>query len=404
MSKEKYYLTFGDSQYCTDWLGESKNKRKKGVGVKAVSFADFEALLSPRVGDKDGPAFVAGRMDQPQRHAHAVAEMSLLVLDLDKHVDLEWLRARVEALGYRSILYTTHSHGKTTTEVPAADWAKLCVADDPEAEVTGPLYMAHCGYPAEIYSAAKIVRSDDGKVVIRHPPISKARLILFLAEPYDARKPNAGAVWGFLARNVAHHIGIQHDTACTDFSRLYYLPRVPAERKDLFRSWMTDGEAIRLEDFPEAPLDAPTRPILKRKTSIGDSAVNAEGGRIIVTLSTDGGDIRLDLSRWAAKHGKYYRLSDALESVDMLRGNNGEKFFVYCPFHADHSHSDRENKTETFCVDGDGERSVKIYCSHSGCQERADGDSLQYLAAYISSGVIGIEELSSEKFYNKEEK
>ena len=140
-------------------------------------------------GAKEGRGWVAANIPDGPRTNERVISTSLLVFDIDNK-DSIFTQAELERVirdnGYKAILHSTYSH----------------TADHP-----------------------------------------RFRLILDISEPI---KP---ADHKFLLLHIAQNLGLRDfiDTACTDLSRYFYLPRCPVNRIDDYVFLSIDGDAVNVK-------------------------------------------------------------------------------------------------------------------------------------------------------------
>lgn len=171
---------------------------------------------------KDGAGWMPAAIDPGPRTADRVAYWSVLVMDVEAHTEklpdgtkrvigpmpppLEELATELELRGWDAALATSHSH-----EGPA------------ETGTQGPRY----------------------RVALRPSRPIKP----------DEIRP--------LALHVAALLGLSEcvDTSCMEPARLFYLPKVPAERLNLAQSAVIEGEALNVDALlTEArAMDAPVR-------------------------------------------------------------------------------------------------------------------------------------------------
>ena len=143
---------------------------------RSVTWADLcRRLTDHRVGAKAGPCFTPATFRSTNRLKSEADEIAVAVLDLDDGArSLPEIKSALETRGWAGIIYSTHSH------------------------------------------------TPD------HP---KFRVVISLARPWRAAdyptQDAANAAWRDRVEALAAALSLHHDPACTDTSRLYYLPRHP---------------------------------------------------------------------------------------------------------------------------------------------------------------------------------
>ena len=160
------------------------------VQAQSVSWMFLSDRLKRVVpGSKAGRGYVAAQLPDGRRTDDRVITTSLLVFDIDNKANTATQADLVKIItdsGYLAILHSTYSH---TQECP------------------------------------------------------RFRLLLAISEPIMRSQHKS------VLLHVAKNLGIYDfmDTACTDPSRYFYLPRCPKERVDDYVYWSTDGDPVNVE-------------------------------------------------------------------------------------------------------------------------------------------------------------
>jgi hypothetical protein len=185
------------------------------VQARPISWPSLSARLSRvKVGLKEGSGWVAANIPDGPRANDRVISTSLLVFDIDNKgsiVTEAELERAIRDSGYRATLHSTYNH----------------TPDNP-----------------------------------------RFRLVLDISEPIKPADHKS------LLLHVAQNLGIADfiDTACTDLSRYFYLPRCPIERIEDYVFLSVDGDAVNIEaclnriKFGRASL-AP-RPLVKKTSGV----------------------------------------------------------------------------------------------------------------------------------------
>ena len=180
-------------------------------------------LTDHRVGAKAGPCFTPATFRGTRRLKSEADEIAVAVLDLDDGArSLPEIRSALETKGWAGIVYSTHSH-----------------APD-------------------------------------HP---KFRLVIPLARPWRAAdyptQDAANAAWRDRVEALAAALGLAYDRACTDTSRLYYLPRHPEGAE--FETSVIDGTPCDVWSLPSvAP---PPKPANANPPQAPAPRADTEGNR-----------------------------------------------------------------------------------------------------------------------------
>ena len=183
--------------------------------ARPISWPSLSTRLSRvTVGCKEGPGWVAANIPDGPRANDRVISTSLLVFDIDNKgsiVTEAELEMAIRDSGYRATLHSTYNH----------------TPDNP-----------------------------------------RFRLVLDISEPIKPADHKS------LLLHVAQNLSITDfiDTACTDLSRYFYLPRCPPERIEDYVFWSIEGDPVNIEaclnriKFGRASL-AP-RPLVKKTSGV----------------------------------------------------------------------------------------------------------------------------------------
>lgn len=247
--------------------------QSKASPVSATHRVTIDTLAGwfklPTVGTKDGPAWVPADIEKGPRKAERVKSLSFLVLDVEADAD------------------------------PVKDENGDPVKDkhgDIVKRITGPLPPA----PAELLAELDL----HGWRALMHTSYSHAvgnpryRLALDLSRPLLPSELKG------LGLHVAATLGISDcfDSACLDAARLFYLPRCPADRVDLYVFGSSDGESLDVDSLLsdaqriEAARKAATNKRTAGRTGSVIQAFNA--AHDIATLLERHGYTRKGRRRW----------------------------------------------------------------------------------------------------------
>ena len=248
----------------------------------------FCERLSKVVGGvKEGRGWVAANIPDGPRTNARVISTSLIVFDIDNKgsvVTQAELERAIRAKGYRAILHSTYN-------------------DTP-------------GNP-------------------------RFRLILDISEPIKPADHKS------LLLHIAQNLGITDfiDTACTDLSRYFYLPRCPIQRVEDYVFWSIDGDPVNieacldrikfdrrsLEPQPSVKIESEVNAweenesnIAKIKEFLGYCSADCEYEKwrnIIWSVTSLGWDIGADLVRdWSKTSLRHWVRSSAQTTDEVLQG------------------------------------------------------------------------------------
>lgn len=210
-----------------------------------------------------------------------------------------------------------------------------------------------------------------------HP---KHRVIIFLAKPFNLLEAGDGDhragcnAWARLLLAVADKLGVEIDRACLDPSRLFYLPR------------HANGAPWEVSVFGGDLLDVGTLDLPPLERAPSRKPVSTEGGR--------------NLLPWVKNWGEGFQIADAIEdhADERIRGREGAKLTVECPFDDNHSNpGDPDDAGFFVCNAGEGKGvGFTAFCYHHHCQGR---DRLDYVGEMIRAGWLPDSILTDPNYY-----
>src|SRR5688500_13046532 len=88
-----------------------------------------EQFKTPQVRfEKDGALFSPAKFEPAYRRKENVREVSMLVLDIDREVQLSTLKTQIGALNSAYLIYSTHSHlRRTESNLNAESRFRVCL-------------------------------------------------------------------------------------------------------------------------------------------------------------------------------------------------------------------------------------------------------------------------------------
>lgn len=370
--------------------GVGRNRQDKNWGNLTRTRGQLVADLSTfEYGEKDGKCITQGPLVAGQRIAKNMQAAHFIMLDCDTGEDMDSLERKVRDKGWAAVLWHTYSHMKPTTEIPEDRLVKFAremrtplTNDGVALAALAADYLASKRYTKELTNSITSVSKQhvDGgvKYVVRHAPMSRARVLIWLKRPYvfatEAGTHAAGIQrWKELYAGVAEMLNVDHDQSCVDPSRLMYLPRVPADAVD--RTPYERGFDIRVIHGKALDLDAVTRiKSDKRYTEAHQHPLSAALG-----AKEDAHTLPKWLLKFAKEHGNDLELVDLIGSAEDALSNTGDKAEFPCP--NEDRHTEQKADDRAFCVwNASGrEGGFDARCQHATCKEDSHGDRLWWL-------------------------
>ena len=378
---------------------------KKGDGWEAYCLAltdlDNDLTQHEEIIDKrTGPAFFPGVLIDGKRNNNAVSEIHLMVFDLDDGSPIEPTINRLKEVGLHGIIYSTHSHMTTTTNVKLSNYenriGSVNPTEDGIREYLGQLKKLT---PQHI-STATVGDVINDEIAITHDPVPKYRIILPMVNPFQTKDFTdlklAKRTWEAKYKAVADHLGLRFDDACDDLARAFFIPAA-APGSERFTK-VIEGKLLDLNDFPVELPKLPVRPIRARAT--------ANAGETVKDKASQLRKLRISLQRWIAKHGTTFNIEDALRAhapSDIFRNPRADQPGVHitCPFEETHTEA---GGTGTFVVNAseNGDIGMGIHCCHAHCsRDRGHGncvDRVSFLLQMLLLGWLPAEALRNPEF------
>ncbi|WP_198373070.1 hypothetical protein [Roseomonas rosulenta] len=236
------------------------------------------------------------------------------------------------------------------------------------------------------------VASDEGDMVtFRHQPCPKLRIVIPLARPWRAGAYDnhnaANAAWKQRIEAFAAALGLRHDQPWTDTSRLFHLPRRPA-----------DGPPpeVALLDGTDCDILALPKPAKPKRTSRRRKA-QAHPFDPMEVVDPATAEV-FDLRRWERGNTSRFQVVTALTARQpgVLRGKVVDgKYHIRCVNAA--SHTSGEDDFATIAINASESESGRfvIHCMHGHCVERGH---LAFLKQMIERRWLSVRDLSEPAF------
>ncbi|MCD1644527.1 DUF927 domain-containing protein [Aurantimonas coralicida] len=357
-------------------LSWSKSAKNNAISdwTKSETLGDLADIVADhRSGKKDGSALLQGRALGSVRKATAMASMDLIGIDLDLGDPLASILRKLASKGLMAIVYSTHSHGKTTTEIKRDALVKFAgdLSEFPHAVAVSYL-MTERGYDRAIAESARIeatTRTPEGTVVqISHDPIPKFRVLIPLRKSFifaerSGTDQQAIAEWKDRYVAAAEYLDFDYDKSCTDPSRLLYLPRHPKGATNYVTAIIAgkplDFEMLRIERAQ------PTKQ-KRREVGLGSNCgarVRTPASKIKEHVCQTPG-----IERFVVRDGPSFDVLSFADDHLEVRSQKDGKREAKCPNDAEHSNPD-DPEDRAFCVFDGSEAGAgfQMRCQHSHC-------------------------------------
>jgi hypothetical protein len=289
---------------------------------------------------------------------------------------------------------STHSHLSTRMTVKRTEWDRFAAKRNGHADAEAFLCDVR-GFLPRVAAGARLAGEEADQVLIEHAPCPKFRIAIPLLRPWMAADyPNqatANAAWKRRIESLAAALRLHHDQACSDTSRLFYLPRRPA-----------DGLAPETAVLPGLPCDLFALPDPPGTSPSGGAARRSRRGQASGETDytdPDTGQI-IDLRAWARRHGVRFLIEAALRArrpgIFVGKAADGVRHHIRCPNEAEHTQAGEDAATFIANPDSGGDaKGFVIHCRHTHCDGR---DRLFFLRRMLDQGWLGIADLTDRAF------
>lgn len=362
-------------------------------------------LTRHEVGPKVGSCIVPAVFSGTRRHKADAVRIDMAFLDSDAGYTLEEIAAALQRHGWAGIISSSHSHLATRTIVKRTNWDRY-EAEHSYVEDKSHLPAAYLeevkGYLDRVAIGARIAGQEGEHLVFEHSPCPKFRIALPLARPWLADQypgqKEANSAWKERIEALATALRLDHDQACTDTSRLFYLPRrlpdAPAAESQIIDGQRCDifslrGAAEGLFEQSEAAAEPSPAPARKKRKQADDQIeyVNADTGEV------------MDLARWAKHFGQRFRIVEALKTSrpDVFTGlvMDGNKHHIRCPNEEEHTHAGEDAATFVIDATQGKNKGFVFHCRHGHCDGR---ERLFFLRKMLEQGWLKPDDLVRTKF------
>jgi hypothetical protein len=254
-------------------------------------------------------------------------------------------------------------------------------------------------------------RTVDGPMMrLGHDAVARCRVVFPLTAVFapdeigDTRQ--AGEALKTVVAALAQKLGLEdhYDIAAVDLARLNFLPAVKKEMP--FGARVFPGDLLDWRDLDvdldtlDAPAPASRRRAAHKTQEKADTA--AEGSKRARKPREATTEAGRKLARWDALAARRFQLALALRdhAGDQVRGDDGDKVTVRCPFDAGHSNAGDEDDAGFFAASAapgrkTGERYV-AHCQHNSCEAY---NRLDMLARLVEDKVLPGSALVDPKYF-----
>jgi len=372
-------------------ISTGKNQEERSWRTKEVTFYDLLEHLTDHKESKkkNGPCFMQGSLVKgvKQRTLSNVFDLNFMVLDIDSGQPMAEVRQELANQDLFGVLYTTYSHGTTTTKVKKTEMIKKLHLDDGDEITTQHVkfYLQHhkrydkriidtCQYDKEEHVEGGVM------VFVEHDPMPKYRIVLPLAETFvlsevtGGNEHSARELWKRKYVGLAAKLGASYDRSCTDISRLFFWPTHAPGGEHAVE--IVIGDFLRLNEIEEVdPKD------VDRANPFTEAGIEVDQYDNLQTPW---------LRSFMKGKWRSFAAADFFSSYYDERNRSGDKVTTECPFDGGHSDAGNPDDRGFFCTDGDGEKSFMAFCSHDSC---ADYKPLHYVDQAIQEFDLKQEDL-----------
>lgn len=352
------------------------------------------------IGDKVGTCLVPAIFSGDSRKKGEAAKIDVAFLDSDAGFTLEEIERAVREHGWAAIISSTHSHLTTRTTAKASNYEKFCARRGGELDAdsaAAEFLTVEKGYLPRVVEGAAVVTHADDEIVFEHQPCPKFRVAVPLARSWRAAdygdQDIANAVWKGRIEALAAALHLNHDQACTDTSRLFYLPRRPKNGPspeilvldgancDIFALAEHDGT---LFGHTAATAEARRQ---HREADAGTEFADPETGEVF------------DLSIWARTHGHLFEIVKALRARRLAAfvGHVADrvKHHIRCSNEGEHTQAGEDAATFIVNASDADNRGFVYHCRHAHCDGR---DRLLFVRRMLEQGWLGLDDLTDPAF------
>ena len=239
----------------------------------------------------------------------------------------------------------------------------------------------------------------DEYITFEHQPCPKFRIAVPLLRPWMAAdyasQDVANAAWKERIESLAAALHLKHDQACVDTSRVFFLPRRPANGPPS-ESAVLPGIAcdifVLLPVAANGPEEAPTMDTDTRRR--GDD----HDGAFAVFTDPETGEV-VDLRSWAHNSAGRFEIEQALRArrPQSFTGklSDGRKYHIRCVNEAAHTDPGVDAATMVINASASANWGFVYHCRHAHCDGR---DRLFFVKQMLEQSWLTVGDLSDPTF------
>ena len=379
-------FTFGASHTQSTWSD-----------FRRVTWPQLVKMMTSHVpGQKEGSCIVPAQFRGNARKKEDAARIDVAFLDSDSGATLAEIVANVKIMGWEAVISSTHSHMSTRTRVSLSNWDRF-FEKKPDA-TAAQFLVQEKGYLPRVAVDARPGGVSADYVIVEHQPCPKFRVVIPLETPWlAAAYPSQAAAndaWKERIEALSSALKLDHDQACTDTSRLFYLPRRPANGV-VPETAVVTGIHCDIFSLPSVASE-PLNLFSPQRTRPAQSEGRPE------YIDPIAGEV-IDLAAWAKDYGNGFLIAKLIRERkgSKLTGRvTDSKVHIDCPNAG--AHTDPTRDGATYVVNG-GQSATKgfvIHCRHGHCTGK---DRLFFLKAMLEDGWFRSDDLTDPQFQAKQE-
>ena len=372
--------------------------------VRHLLWSEMVVLLTThQLGPKNGSCIVPATFSGRRRHKSDAQRIDVVFLDSDSGAGLDEISSAISAMGWAAVVSSTHSHLGFKTRVKRSNWEKFQATAADQATVPAAFLQKEKGFLPHIAAGARVAKEDADYVTFEHQPCPKFRVAIPLSRPWLASdyrsQDQANAIWKERIEALAAALNLNHDQSCTDTSRLFYLPRRPADGPPP-ETRVLEGAPCDLFALPRAPI----APMPDPKSSRPNQARSgAKGDTKAEVLFEDPMTKQVfDLRAWARNHADKFEIARALSSrrPEAFFGKIGNetKHHIRCANEDQHTNAGADHATFVVNASESTSKGFVCHCRHAHCTGL---DRLVFLKRMLEQGWLTIVDLTDPNFLTK---
>ena len=205
-SSKKFYKNFAEYKKLGEWekgiLGQSLEISFSNIGVKtpqggwqtqSLTIGQLiDQLKSFETGNKDGKAILQGLTKDGHRSKNSMVHADILMLDFDAGYDIQVVADQIQERGLAAVIYTTFSHGTTSTEISNKAIVSMLSEDlSVNVENLRSYLIEKKQWCQKLAETISIKGKSSDVTIISHAPMPKYRVVFFLKERFLFDDENA---------------------------------------------------------------------------------------------------------------------------------------------------------------------------------------------------------------------